>query len=370
MNLTKGLRPSIFFNNHIKLAWVITGLVQSDGSLGMRITKYQDSIRIRLALVIEMTIDSLPLLEQVRAYFGCGTITLNLNRNSCVYTVTSLSELWHIIVPHFLNYPLYGAKYLSFYKFLRVLTLIYPIRGKNSDKLTLAKAVLLGWDINGSSYRKDEELYIILNKLMPSLNLAELHHTDKEMVSKNLLKIESQLDIESSRNILNSFLTLTYLEQNKMQTINLYFILGVIEGDGSFYVGLRENGKIRFGFNITTSSEDIMLLFSIKLVLGCGNVKYKSSSWCRYEVEGNKDLRNTLMLIVKLSPFGYSNEERLIGSKSKNYEIFKKAMEIFLKKGHMGKEGLRQIAQLVYSGSPQKNRKLTLEEYLTKHSLN
>ena len=88
------------------------------------------------------------------------------------------------------------------------------------------------------------------------------------------------------------------------------------------------------------------------------------------------------MLIVKLSPFG----DRLLGSKSKNYDIFpqKKVMDpgsriqdpgsriqtIFLKKGHMKKEGLKQIAQLVYSGSTQKNRKLTLEEYLTKHNLN
>lgn len=349
-------------NAAANLPWLITGLVQSDGSLGMRIIKYNQSFRVRLSLVIEMTMESLHLLEQVQSYFGCGFINLNHKRNTCIYTVTDVSALWHVIVPHFLKYPLYGAKYLSFYKFLLVLTLIYPIRGSNSDKLTLARAIFLGWSINGIGYRKEEELYKILNLLLPSLNLDETLNQN----ILNMEKIEALLNIEKIKNIFNDSLTKQYLDQNRIHTINPYFILGVIEGDGSFYVGLRENGKIRFGFNITTSADDIMLLFYIKLALNCGNVKYKSTSWCRFEVEGSKDLRNVLMSIVKLSPFG----DRLLGSKSNNYEIFRKVMEIFLKKGHMEKEGLRQIALLVYSGSTLKNRKLTLEEFLKKHNLN
>ena len=362
-SLNKGYSPIIAANQQDKLGWLITGLVQSDGSFGMRIIKYKNSIRIRLVLVIEMTIASLPLLEQVRSYFGCGSINIDKKRNTCIFTITDLSALLHIVVPHFLKYPLFGAKYLSFYKFLRVLILIYPIKGSNYDKLTLAKAVYLGWDINGTSYRKEEELYNILQTLLPSLNFVNPSSSYAEKVATKEA-IENELGITKSRDILNS--SSKYLEQNKIYTINPYFILGVIEGDGSFYVGLRSNGKIRFGFNITTSFDDIMLLHKIKTALGCGNVKQKALSWCRYEVEGNKDLRTILMCIVKIGPFG----DKLLGSKSNNYEIFRKVMEIFIQKGHMEKQGLRQIANLVYSGSTLKNRKLTLKEFLKKHNLN
>lgn len=53
-----------------------------------------------------------------------------------------------------------------------------------------------------------------------------------------------------------------------MFTFNIYFIIGLIEGDGSFYVGLRKNKilskTIRFGFNITTQLSDLFLLYAIK----------------------------------------------------------------------------------------------------------
>lgn len=344
-----------------KLAWLVTGLVQSDGCFGMRVFKYKKSIGISFKLTIEMTMTSLPLLKQVQAYFGCGSIYFNKKRNTCIYSISAKSELWHIVVPHFLNYPLFGSKYESFVKFLKAFTLFYPIQGKNQDKLTLAKVLFLGWNINEySSVREEEDIFIHLNKLLPSL---QLNFESSISFENKMLIVGEKLGIESSNNILMN--SLKYLDQYRLVTINPYFIVGVIEGDGSFYVGLRGNGKIRFGFNITTSIDDLMLLFNIKLALCCGVVKAKAKSWCRYESEGNKDLRNTLMLVVKLSPFG----DKLIGSKSTNYEIFREVMGIFAKKGHMEKEGLRRIAQLVYSGATLKNRKLTLEEYLKKHNL-
>jgi hypothetical protein len=54
-----------------------------------------------------------------------------------------------------------------------------------------------------------------------------------------------------------------YFEKNNT-LINIYFIIGIIEGDGSFYVGLRTNRKVRFGFNITTHIYELDLLYKIK----------------------------------------------------------------------------------------------------------
>lgn len=198
--------------------------------------------------------------------------------------------------------------------------------------------------------------------LLPFLNLdLSSKYTAKTITNHKI--INKHLNIKNLNNTLFNNVCAAILEANT-KPINPYFLIGLIEGDGSFYVGLRANGKIRFGFNIVTSIDDLLLLYKIQHFLCCGKVESKTT-WCRLVVEGNKDLRNIVMLVVKSGPFG----DKLIGSKSQNYEIFQKVMILFQNKNHMKKEGLRQIAELVYSSSNLKNRKLTLEEYLKTHNL-
>ena len=80
--------------------------------------------------------------------------------------------------------------------------------------------------------------------------------------------------------------------------LNVYFIIGLIEGDGSFYTGMRGNSKIRFGFSITTHIAELDLLYQIKRIFNCGNVKIKAKNWCRYEVEGSKQLNEIFIPLV------------------------------------------------------------------------
>lgn len=138
--------------------------------------------------------------------------------------------------------------------------------------------------------------------------------------------------------------------------------MGIIEGDGSFYVGLRQNktSPVRFGFNITTHLGDLSLLYAIKFRLCCGNVKIKGETWCRFEIEGQKDLRNVIIRVVESGP----NKGELLGAKSLNYKIFKKVMCLFVNKKHLEEKGLEEIVRMIYSGSDYKNRKLSLEDYL------
>jgi len=100
---------------------------------------------------------------------------------------------------------------------------------------------------------------------------------------------------------------------NYLNSINNYFLIGIIEGDGSFYVSLRKNGGVRFGFNITTHILELDMLYAIKIYLDCGIVIIKPT-WCRFVVEGNKDLINILMVIV--------DSVGLLGSKADNYLLF------------------------------------------------
>jgi hypothetical protein len=137
-------------------------------------------------------------------------------------------------------YPFFGDKQVSFIRFVQILTLLYPYNKKFKPALLLGKVIYLGYFLNPGSNRTTTEF-------------------------KNLFKILN-LDIEIVINSINQehLNNITkYFKQNNT-LINIYFIIGVIEGDGSFYVGLRTNRKVRFGFNITTHIYELDLLYKIK----------------------------------------------------------------------------------------------------------
>jgi hypothetical protein len=61
--------------------------------------------------------------------------------------------------------------------------------------------------------------------------------------------------------------------------ITLTYILGIFEGDGSFFIKFLSSSSIySFGFNITTSIDDLNILILIRLRLGCGNIEIKGKN--------------------------------------------------------------------------------------------
>jgi hypothetical protein len=325
-----------------KFAWIVTGLFQSDGYFSLIIKKNKTSkfgIDVSLVLGINLTLDSLPLLQQVQIYFGCGKISIDKTRKMCLFSITDLSSLWHIVLPQFMLYPFFGDKQVSFIRFVQILTLLYPYNKKVKSALLLGKVIYLGYFLNPGSNRTTTEFK----------NLFKILNLDIKIVI-------TSINQEHLNNITK------YFKQNNT-FINIYFIIGVIEGDGSFYVGLRTNRKIRFGFNITTHIYELDLLYKIKWFLNCGNTKIKSDNWCRYEVEGSKILRNLFIPLV--------DSIGLLGSKANNFETFKEAMNIFTKKEHLTDEGLRKLVEIVYNNTSKKGigRKYTLEQYLKINNL-
>jgi len=236
-------------------------------------------------------------------------------------------------------YPFFGEKQVSFIKFVQILTLLYPYNKKLKPALLLGKVIYLGYFLNPGSNRTITEF----KKFFKILNL-------------DIDNVRNNINQEYLNNITK------YFEKNNT-LINIYFIIGIIEGDGSFYVGLRTNRKVRFGFNITTHIYELDLLYKIKWTLNCGNTKVKSSNWCRYEVEGSKTLRN--LFIPLIDSIG------LLGSKANNFKIFKEAMNIFTKKEHLNDKGLQKLVEIIYNNSSNKgkSRKYTLEQYLQINNL-
>jgi len=211
---------SIPFN---PFAWVVTGFIQSDGYFGISFINvdYGSGLNIRFYLRIELHTDSLLLLKKVQSYFGCGRLNLRKDRKICSYEITSIYELWHILIPHFLNYPLFGVKQISFIRFVQALSLMYPFVGKKNRKSTLllGKVLFLMTIFNPINNRSTSEIEKFQNKL-------KFDTKNKEEIIKNI-----NINFNNCNYLIYSY----YLSQTSLFNINTFFILGFIEGDGSFY---------------------------------------------------------------------------------------------------------------------------------------
>lgn len=251
-----------------------------------------------------------------------------------------------MIVPHFINYPLYGAKHFSFIKFVQTLSILYPYHNKKKSALLLGQVIYLSGLINPGTKR----------------NLSDLENYFYKLNLNSITVSNSILPLTNIINYLNPFFSGSTNLVYSGEELNIYFIIGLIEGDGSFYVGLRNKRKVRFGFNLTTHINELDLLYKVKFRLNCGIVRIKSKNWCRYEVEGNKMLRN--IFIPLIDTIG------LKGAKSINYAVFKKSMQIYTSGEYLTDQGFRRIVELIYNNTQKgKGRKYTLQEYLNKNNL-
>ena len=70
---------------------------------------------MQAAFQIRMHSKDSDLLALVQQFFkGVGFFTQDVKANTVNYSVTKLSGLINIIIPHFYNYPLHSAKKLDF----------------------------------------------------------------------------------------------------------------------------------------------------------------------------------------------------------------------------------------------------------------
>ena len=137
-----------------------------------------------------------------------------------------------------------------------------------------------------------------------------------------------------------------------------YFIIGLIDGDGSFYVTFQSNKLINFGFQITQSRSDVELLLRVKAYFNCGEIAYeKGTNIAKYRVLGIHDLHTYII------PF--ADKYPLYTLKKFQYMAFKKALEIYMKNPILSDENRKLIIDLVYNIYMNgEKRKMTKEEYL------
>ncbi len=146
------------------------------------------------------------------------------------------------------------------------------------------------------------------------------------------------------------------------------YIVGFVEGEGMFYIGIVPSRETKTGWQVIyflkVSQNPIgkMVLEQIKTRLACGYIKAnsltdKTDRSLAYVVRDLPSIKD------KVIPFF---EGKLI-IKDDAFKKFKQVIELVLQKRHLTSEGITQILDIAYSMNTQKRRvekKLILESYI------
>lgn len=139
------------------------------------------------------------------------------------------------------------------------------------------------------------------------------------------------------------------------------YIVGLVDGEGSFYVRLnkdkRRRNKVELKFSLKLRQQDKEILEKLKSFFDCGNVyiqndKRKNHETCyRFEVNKRKDI------FSKIIPFFETNPPK-IQSRLRDFELFKQIAESLQKENADLKEIQSLKEQMHWARVIRENRTL------------
>lgn len=305
----------------------LSGFTQSDGSFVVSFETKKDGIPIRPQPIFNLTqsIVELDLFLALQEYLGIGRV--QKNRENVTLVVTSISEIVTVLLPLFDEHSLRGSKLLSYQIFKEVSLML-----RDKKHLTLEgtlQIINLAYFMNkDTTLRTEFTKEVLINKL-----------------KYGTLPIVSDLK-------------LPILTQPK--PINLEFIRGQIDGDGSFNVSFRTDRR-RIGVNFTVVHElsSISVLNELVNFFNCGTVYTLKSAAARFQIQTVDEMLNKVQPLFKDIKFNTI--------KQKHYEITMKVCELIKNNGYKTDEDLKAIIDLAWNmNNSGKNRKFTKEQYISK----
>ena len=133
------------------------------------------------------------------------------------------------------------------------------------------------------------------------------------------------------------------------------WIVGFVDGEGCFHIGINKNDSMTLGFQVLPEftvvqhERDIKVLHALKAFFRCGvvrvNKKDKTSTRMAYRV------RNVDHLLNIISPFFMEHQLKTL--KNVDFRKFRKVLLLMEKKAHLTEAGLREITEI----AGQMNRK-------------
>ena len=256
--------------------------------------------QIQPVFAIQCHIKDIDLLKNIQSFFKVGVIVESHKTYSAKYTVNSIKDLINVIIPHFDKYPLITQKRADFLLFKSALFFM-----AKKEHITI-KGLQYIMNIRASLNKGLTD--ILMNNFPNTIPVAK--------PSVALPKI---------------------IEPN--------WLLGFIEGESCFYIGITKNEKskakyyVSLLFKITQHTRDIELLRKIAEYFDCGTIQEdKTKKIVNLQCRKFSDIESIILpFLAKYS---------LQGSKSLDYRDFCKVVKFINNKSHLTSEGLDFIKQI------------------------
>src|SRR3989338_9833898 len=151
--------------------------------------------------------------------------------------------------------------------------------------------------------------------------------------------------------------------------MNGHYIACFVDGEGSFHIAFQKRADLKFGwqavpeFHISQNFTSRKVLEAIRKQLQCGYIKANDAAGKRdktlvYVVRDRKDL------IRKIVPF--FERFPLRTEKRKDFELFRKIIQMMENNSHLKVKGFEEIVRLAYSMNANGlYRKRKMEDILT-----
>ena len=121
------------------------------------------------------------------------------------------------------------------------------------------------------------------------------------------------------------------------------WIVGFVDGEGCFFVGINRQPTMKVGFQVLPEFvvvqhvRDVQLLHALKARFGCGLVTRNHGDRWAYKARGQANLMN------KILPFF----DKLKSRKRQEFESFRRVILMIEDKKHLTLEGLEEIRTIV-----------------------
>ena len=129
--------------------------------------------------------------------------------------------------------------------------------------------------------------------------------------------------------------------------INKDWLVGFVDGEGCFYVGVNKNETMKFGyqvlpeFRIVQHKRDVKLLFAIRTFFGHGNVVTNKGKNCDVMEYRVRKLETLSKIII---PFFEKNKLQTV--KKYDFIIFRDIIRLIVSEEHLTREGIERIKEL------------------------
>jgi hypothetical protein len=280
-------------NKNLHPYW-ITGFSDAESTFSIRIFKdkhRKHGWRISPIFSIELHNKDIYLLEQIQTFFGVGKVYKS--QYSACYTVQSFEDISLKIIPHFNKYPLLTKKEKDFLLFKEIVNLL------------------------------NNKIHFTLEGIQKIVNL-------RASINKGLSE-----DLKKS---FSNTIPFTKIITNNFKEINPNWLVGFVDGEGSFYVKPVKSG-FSVNFSISQHIRDVVLLENIAKYLDCGIVEKprtrQSATFVVYKFHDNY----SKILI-------FFNNYSLQSSKLKNFIYYTQVIEILKSKPKLTEDNLKLIQNI------------------------